>query len=111
MAHRAYNPCRSDRIIWTHPANGFGRKSSVYLHLDNRQRPQFRSAAYERRIGAPLTKMATTLNPEKALIFRIVHLDNLPWTLDHGLHASNGKLSDLSIVSCGVVSKETFLIQ
>ncbi len=35
-----------------------------------------------------------TLNSEKALIFRIVHRDNLPWILTHGLHASNGALSD-----------------
>ena len=38
--------------------------------------------------------MATTLNPEKALIFRIIHRDNLPWILDHGLHASSGQMFD-----------------
>jgi hypothetical protein len=38
--------------------------------------------------------MSMTLNPDKALIFRITHRDNLPWILDHGLHASNGVLSD-----------------
>ena len=38
--------------------------------------------------------MAPTLNPEKALIFRIVHRDNLPWILDHGLHAPNGEQFD-----------------
>jgi hypothetical protein len=26
------------------------------------------------------------LNPQKALIWRIVHRDNLPWILDNGLH-------------------------
>lgn len=36
--------------------------------------------------------MAANLTPEKALIFRIVHGDNLPWILDHGLHAKSGKL-------------------
>lgn len=30
------------------------------------------------------------LNPEKALIWRIVHRDNLPWILDNGLHCGNG---------------------
>lgn len=36
----------------------------------------------------------SSLNPSKALIWRIVHRDNLPWLLDHGLHAvSSGKLS------------------
>ena len=29
------------------------------------------------------------LNPEKALIWRITHRDNLPWILDHGLHCGN----------------------
>ncbi|WP_421621802.1 DarT ssDNA thymidine ADP-ribosyltransferase family protein [Alkalilimnicola ehrlichii] len=27
-----------------------------------------------------------SLNPEKALIFRIMHRDNLPWVLEHGLY-------------------------
>jgi hypothetical protein len=35
-----------------------------------------------------------SLNPEKALIWRIVHRDNLSWILDNGLHcASSGVLS------------------
>jgi len=28
----------------------------------------------------------SALNPEKALIFRIMHIDNVPWLIDHGLH-------------------------
>lgn len=31
----------------------------------------------------------TSLNPEKALIWRIIHRDNLPWVLDNGLHCGN----------------------
>jgi len=38
--------------------------------------------------------MSANLNPEKALIFRIVHCDNLPWIFDDGLHARNGTLFD-----------------
>ena len=34
------------------------------------------------------------LSPEKALIFRIIHRNNLPWLLDHGLHAPNGQCFD-----------------
>ena len=34
------------------------------------------------------------LNPEKALIFRITHRDNVPWILANGLHAKNGARSD-----------------
>lgn len=29
------------------------------------------------------------LNPQKALIFRIVHINNLPWIFDNGLHCGN----------------------
>lgn len=38
--------------------------------------------------------MSANLSPEKALIFRIVHRDNVPWILDHGLHAKNGEKLD-----------------
>ena len=34
--------------------------------------------------------MSTNLNSDKALIFRLIHCDNLSWILDHGLHARNG---------------------
>jgi hypothetical protein len=54
-------------------------------------------------MSAHLTEMATTLNPEKALIFRIVHRDNLPWILDHGLHASNGQINDPTYRNIGNV--------
>jgi hypothetical protein len=32
------------------------------------------------------TLAMSNLNAEKAFIFRIVHRDNVPWMLDHGLH-------------------------
>jgi hypothetical protein len=31
-----------------------------------------------------------SLNADKALIWRIIHRDNLPWVLQHGLHCGNG---------------------
>lgn len=34
------------------------------------------------------------LTPEKALVFRIVHIDNLPWILRHGLHCRNATSTD-----------------
>lgn len=43
----------------------------------------------------------SNLNPEKALIWRIVHRDNLPWILDNGLHCGNSKIKDPSWVSIG----------
>ena len=45
--------------------------------------------------------MSRSLNPEKALIFRITHIDNVPWLLDHGLHCRNGGLTDPSFRSIG----------
>jgi len=44
-----------------------------------------------------------TLNPEKALIFRITHRDNLPWILDHGFHAGNGAVTDPNFRNIGNV--------
>lgn len=38
--------------------------------------------------------MSPDLNLNEALIFRIAHIDNLPWILDNGLHASNGAIHD-----------------
>jgi hypothetical protein len=45
--------------------------------------------------------MSDALTPAKALIFRIVHRDNLQWILDHGLHARNGQISDPHYRSIG----------
>jgi len=45
----------------------------------------------------------TSLNPEKALIWRIVHRDNLPWILDNGLHCANSKVVALQYVNIGNV--------
>ena len=47
--------------------------------------------------------MALELSAEKALIFRIVHRDNLSWILDHGLHACNGTVSDPNYRNIGNV--------
>lgn len=42
-----------------------------------------------------------TLNPEKALIFRITHRDNVSWILRHGLVCANGQPQDPNFVSLG----------
>lgn len=34
------------------------------------------------------------LTPEKALIFRIVHIDNVEWILRNGLHCRNSAAKD-----------------
>ncbi len=36
----------------------------------------------------------SALNPEKALIFRITHIANVPWLLEHGLHCRNSREFD-----------------
>lgn len=43
----------------------------------------------------------TNLNPEKALIWRIIHRDNLPWTLDNGLHCGNSQVRSPTWVHIG----------
>ncbi|SDE23063.1 protein of unknown function [Massilia sp. PDC64] len=45
----------------------------------------------------------TNLNPEKALIWRIVHRDNIPWILKNGLHCANSKVRDPHYVNIGNV--------
>lgn len=41
------------------------------------------------------------LNPEKALIWRIVHRDNLQWILDYGLHCSNSDFQSPNNINLG----------
>lgn len=41
------------------------------------------------------------LNPEKALIWRIVHLKNIPWILDNGLYSGNSSIKSEEWVSIG----------
>jgi hypothetical protein len=43
----------------------------------------------------------SNLSPEKALIFRITHVANVPWILRNGLHSSNGNNSDPNYVQIG----------
>lgn len=45
--------------------------------------------------------MNQALTPEKALLFRIVHLRNVPWILSHGLYCRNSDCSDPGFVSIG----------
>lgn len=42
-----------------------------------------------------------SLNPEKALIWRIVHRDNLPWILDNSLHCANSIVLSPNYVNIG----------
>ncbi|MDB5804859.1 MAG: hypothetical protein JWN73_2181 [Betaproteobacteria bacterium] len=42
-----------------------------------------------------------SINAEKALIWRIVHRDNIEWILDNGLHCRNSTLKDSKYVEIG----------
>ncbi|WP_127956669.1 DUF4433 domain-containing protein [Serratia microhaemolytica] len=48
-----------------------------------------------------MAKVYRNLNPNKALIWRIVHRDNLPWVLDNGLHCGNSTVKAPSWVPIG----------
>jgi hypothetical protein len=41
------------------------------------------------------------LTLEKALIFRIIHRDNIPWILENGLHCKNSRVLDPAYVEIG----------
>lgn len=45
--------------------------------------------------------MSKDLTPEKALIFRIIHRDNVPWILDNGLHCKSSNVLDPNFVEIG----------
>jgi hypothetical protein len=45
--------------------------------------------------------MAITLNSDKALIFRITHIANVPWILRNGLHCKSAEIADPSFVQIG----------
>jgi hypothetical protein len=45
--------------------------------------------------------MPPTLNSDRARIFRITHRDNVPWILEHGLHAPNGRVLDPNFRNIG----------
>lgn len=41
------------------------------------------------------------LNAEKALVWRIVHRDNVPWILEHGIHCKSSGTQDPNYVNIG----------
>jgi hypothetical protein len=45
--------------------------------------------------------MSSKLNAEKALIFRIVHRDNVPWILGHGIYCRNSAIQDANYRTIG----------
>ena len=45
--------------------------------------------------------LSQTLTPEKALIFRITHRDNVPWILRNGLHCRRSEVTDPDFVEIG----------
>jgi hypothetical protein len=45
--------------------------------------------------------MSRSLTQEKALIFRIVHRDNVPWIMANGMHCGNSPVADFRLVTIG----------
>ncbi|WP_280566815.1 DUF4433 domain-containing protein [Chromohalobacter sp. 296-RDG] len=45
--------------------------------------------------------LSRSLNPRKALIFRITHRDNLPWLLAHGLYCRSAEEQDSNFATIG----------
>lgn len=45
--------------------------------------------------------LSRSLNPDKALIFRITHRDNLPWLLEHGLYCRSAAEQDPTFATIG----------
>lgn len=48
-----------------------------------------------------MTRSYPSLNAEKALIWRIIHRDNLPWIFDNGLHCANAPVQAPDYVPIG----------
>ena len=56
-----------------------------------------------RRCDCPTRRvlMPHWLSKEKALIFRIIHRDNIPWLIANGVHCKNSQVRDPEFVSIG----------
>ncbi|WP_397404519.1 DUF4433 domain-containing protein [Phenylobacterium sp.] len=48
--------------------------------------------------------MPLDLTPERGLLFRITHTDNLPWLLNNGLHSAGSGLADPGFVPIGLAN-------
>ncbi|HFK2922216.1 MULTISPECIES: type II toxin-antitoxin system toxin DNA ADP-ribosyl transferase DarT [Stenotrophomonas maltophilia group] len=48
-----------------------------------------------------MAALYSKLNPKKALVWRIIHRDNVPWVLEHGLHCGNDDVKAPNWVSIG----------
>ena len=42
------------------------------------------------------------LTAEKALVYRVTHIQNVPWILDHGLHCRTSGVRDPNFVEIGI---------
>lgn len=54
--------------------------------------------------------MRLNLTPEKARVFRITHIENLPWILENGLHCPSSDKRDPSFLAIGnpdIIGKRT----
>lgn len=59
------------------------------------------ATALNNQIGVRLRLMQSLINAERALIFRVTHIKNVPWILGHGLHCNNSNDKDESFIGIG----------
>lgn len=52
-------------------------------------------------VAAGLARQMLDLTPEKALIFRITHIENVPWILDNGAHCAKSDCRDPNFIQIG----------
>jgi hypothetical protein len=72
-------------------------ESSSYHHFNKSAENRFCVVflqAFPSRRGTVKQHQLNSLTPENAYIFRITHISNVPWILDHGLHCRNSGTFD-----------------
>jgi len=77
------------------------RESSSRSHAEAGERRPAAEASRGANRACGLKCMSLNLNPEKALIFRIIHAQNVPWVMDHGLHCRNSAIQDSNFRTIG----------
>lgn len=85
---------------WISPVSGRpARRSVLELPGELIHAGGVKGGAVSLDTGMP--KQPPQLDIESATIFRLTHVDNVPWILEHGLHCKNSSVQDPDFVrSC-----------
>lgn len=71
-------------------------------HLSLSDPPAERARDPDSRCVKPPKMSMPPLSPQEGYIFRITHVNNVPWILDHGLHCRNSGTTDPNFVPIGM---------